>query len=1204
MRLALVIKSAYAENTVVVRRDAFLDNAALLRERCSAEDACFEIVELEATRDLPEILEELLNKRGGLVESLLVYFTGYIAVKADRGPALLLDGSRLRAFPLSRLRASLEQGAQQALVVVDGLAVVDAEQSPAIVAQSVGEAICSPNGSVAALIGIEHASPAPRRGPHRFTDLLVLALDHLATKSRGGVVTDNAVYQCMQSDAISFSDIAGVVHRCVAFDFVLLAGTSHDTPLGHPTVHERATQRVPVFTGQQAALRTPGPPPATTESPRADGTPPATEAAVEDGPTISAIPAGDALQGNQSNEIAEGEPPPRSTAEAHASQRPPAMGDPKVQSSVGKTGERRVPTLADTPRARAASQRDWISEAAYFPSAPPPPVTPVVRAPTPSRPLQRTLPGVVQASPTTLPPPEAELSSPRPPDAGEPEPRDSGSRPFESAALIAEPNSLFPNPEAVADKADSLRPTAPDALRRGLESLRPGPDSLPFGRESLRPNPEAEPIESDIEPASSDSEREDSGVERYVSDADPDDSGVERYVSDADPDDSEVEPSDPDAERLASAPERADPEAEEPDSVISLYENLLEQLEETKDPRLAEVQSKLGDALRDAQRNAEALFAYERALDIDPQQSEAFEGACAIYREGRDFAGLVSTIHRKIETCEEQDDRLYLLDEIIDIWLSDVGDVPRAIDALEERLKETPDDVDALRQLIEAEDRIGDLLGRIDSRERLAKSRDADPGLRAAAWVEAATLAHDEFNDLARTFLMLESAVESGVYLPHTLNRAEALLGKSERWLEVIELYELALETAVSEPEAIHLATRLVRLITERSCQDALKPDTLSAIVRLAQRDAYLAELTVELVESMTQGAETLELLQRIRTGQPQYAALLHRLVELTHEEHTDVAINIASVLTTLGQATDSEQDLARQLSTDTLPTPSRSLDAADYESLLYPNSLDRDMTAGLARLERALYSALAFEKSKTIAVPKDAPIIDPETSTITLARSMLWTSRLLSVKAPELILLSDTPTLFRFVPQPQPRLLASRSLGSGFSLPELVYLVSRQSALELPGMIAREYCDAPHSLASLFFTLAVVADRGKQGIKSLADPEQKLGKRLLAQLEADPSLEEEIERVIGTESLSMPVCEQRATDWLKAVDHLRLRAALLACGTPSIAIELNRRYPLESLWTDSEQLDLLAAYAGSPEHCELRSRLAIATELLSNPPS
>jgi len=727
------------------------------------------------------------------------------------------------------------------------------------------------------------------------------------------------------------------------------------------------------------------------------------------------------------------------------------LSDRRLKVTRGPSGERRIPTLADTPRALAATQRDWISEAAYFPSAPPPPVA---------------------------------------------------------------TGNLGPS-----HAPQNARPQVPDGQSATPTS---GPHSLP------------------------------------------------------------------------SSPDQVD-------AVIALYEDLLAQLDATEDPRRAEVQAKLGDALRDAQRTAEALFAYERALDIDPLLSEAFNGACDLYQQGRDYAGWVSTIRRRIDTTDELNERLELLDQVIDIWLNDGADAHRALEAIEERLSETPDDVGTLQHLIDAQDRLGNIMGRIEGRERLAKSQEAEPELRAAAWVEAATLAHDEINDLTHTHAALESAVGTGVLLSHALARSEALLGQEDHWLEVIALYEVALESAQYEAEAVQVATRLVTLIGQLSRQDALKPTTLSAIVQLAQRDAYLAEISVGLIESVTRGSETLESLQRVRAAMPNDADLLHKLVSLAVTEHPDVAANCASVLVALNAASAAETELAGALSHDTLPTPARALEYADYETLLFPPDLDREMTMGLARLEKALFAAGAFERKDAYVVPKDAAVVDPEVSTITLARSFLWTSRLLSVKAPELLLLAEPPALFQFAAQPEPQLLVSRSLGSGFSLPELVFLAARHAALELPGFICREHCSDPRALGGLLYALGVVSDGRKHGVKSLADSEQKLGKRLLSQLESDPSLDIEVDRVVGTETPGLDECEQRAASWLRAVDQVRLRAALLACGTPAIALSLNQRFPLESLWTVEHQLNQLAAFAGSPEHCELRSRLEIATERVAN---
>lgn len=1110
MRLALVIRSSYAENTVVLRRDAFLDNATLFAERIAAKDAAFELIELDASRELPETLEQLLRDRAGQLESLLVHFTGYVAVKADRGPALLLDGNRLRAFPLSRLRAALEDGAQQALVVINGLAVVDAEQSPDQVATSVGDALNSSSGSISSIVGIEKEPPISRRGALRLTDLLVLALDHLADKARGSLVTDNAVYQTMQSDVLSFAAVTGVAHHAGYFDFVLLQGPTVGGVLEDAVRQERSTKPVPTYKG-----------------PLPDTRPPGARGHGKD-------PARPAPEGESSG--SDGNPASHEMSEVGS-----IAGTARARLDPARK-HRRVPTLADTPAARAAGQREWLTEAAYFPSAPPPPAA--VR-PMQVRPVQTTLPGLPQF-------PDPEL------DPGQGSDSDT---------------EIEPTPPLPAGKLETTGTTSEGEPESGQAR---GAESLVRDEKDTDEAPQASAAE-DGEP----------GEEPFADDDEPSDAAA------ADDGQQQDESSLDDGEQADASPPA--------ESLVETYEDLLAQMEADEDPRQAEIQAKLGDAYRAAQRSTESLFAYERALDLDPLQPEAFEGACAHYRDSNDFAGLVSTIERRLVVVTDPNERHALLDDIADIWLTDSPNYLKAVNALERRLAETPDDVVTLRRLVEAEDRADDLMGRLDSREQLAKCASADPELRATAWLEAAEVAYGELNDLARTFLLLESAIETGVLVPHTLRRAEVLLGGRMRWLEVVELYERALETASVETEAVDAAERLIALIHEQSCQDAIKPETLSTIVQLSHANPSLADAAITLIESVTHGAETLELLQRLRNAQPRNLALVRRVEALAREEHPDVAINLASVLVALGEASEPEAELAKVLSGEALPTPSRALDHADFETLLFPLELDREMLLGLARLEKVFMSAGAFEQKTALSLPKDAPVIDPETSTITVARSCLWTSRLLSVKAPELILVPDPPSLFRYLPEPQPRLVVSRALGTGFALPELVYLTSRQVALQLPGMLTREFIADPRVFGSLLYALAVVADHRKHGVKALPDSEQKLGKRLLTQLESDPSLDVEVDRVLGTEQPSPENCERRAAQWLKAVDQVRLRAALLACGTPSTAMMLNQRFPLESLLTEDEQFDQLAAFAGSPEHCELRSRLEIAAERSSS---
>jgi hypothetical protein len=178
-----------------------------------------------------------------------------------------------------------------------------------------------------------------------------------------------------------------------------------------------------------------------------------------------------------------------------------------------------------------------------------------------------------------------------------------------------------------------------------------------------------------------------------------------------------------------------------------------------------------------------------------------------------------------------------------------------------------------------------------------------------------------------------------------------------------------------------------------------------------------------------------------------------------------------------------------------------------------------------------------------------------------------------------------------------RPRIIVSKALASGFSLPELAYLAARHSALLLPGLAIRDHSSDHRMLGSALYVLGTIVSGNSRILKSLGEYEQKLGKRLSSQIEKNPRLSSEVTRLVGNANASPTECEARAWHWLRAVDQIRLRVALLACGNPVTALKLNREYPLDGPYSSEEQLDIIAAFAGSPEHCELRSRLGIAQQ-------
>lgn len=239
-RLAVVISSNYSENNVLLAREAFEDTGARVASTFNSIDTGFELVELKATRELPELLDDLLANRPEGLEQLLIHFCGYLAVKPDRGHALLLDGPRLRAYPISRLRSSLVPASFQTLVVMDVLAVAEGSRNLDEIVAGLGVALnaASPQLGVVASAAFQEDMDAQRRGCQRLSDLWLLSLEHRARHSDGNAVGASSMVHDIQREAISFASLPSFDYQPSNPEFPILLGS--DTP--HDD-REPATQR-------------------------------------------------------------------------------------------------------------------------------------------------------------------------------------------------------------------------------------------------------------------------------------------------------------------------------------------------------------------------------------------------------------------------------------------------------------------------------------------------------------------------------------------------------------------------------------------------------------------------------------------------------------------------------------------------------------------------------------------------------------------------------------------------------------------------------------------------------------------------------------------------------------------------------------------------------------------------------------------------
>ena len=121
MRIAVIACSPYAQCQKLTELSSVETDVDLLGQRLAEPDAGFVVHSFRAERGLAEAVDQVLAEASEPVDELLFYFAGYAVLNDERGPALLLDGERLSAFSLKRLKRVLAERARSSLAVIDAL---------------------------------------------------------------------------------------------------------------------------------------------------------------------------------------------------------------------------------------------------------------------------------------------------------------------------------------------------------------------------------------------------------------------------------------------------------------------------------------------------------------------------------------------------------------------------------------------------------------------------------------------------------------------------------------------------------------------------------------------------------------------------------------------------------------------------------------------------------------------------------------------------------------------------------------------------------------------------------------------------------------------------------------------------------------------------------------------------------------------------
>jgi cellulose synthase operon protein C len=628
-------------------------------------------------------------------------------------------------------------------------------------------------------------------------------------------------------------------------------------------------------------------------------------------------------------------------------------------------------------------------------------------------------------------------------------------------------------------------------------------------------------------------------------------------------------------------------ERAEHEAAIEAYKRALFLLGSSKGPERAALYHRIGRSKRALGSDTEAVHNFDKALGLEPLHARAFREAAEILIAQRDFERLEKLRRRRFEAHPDSAGKIAELSAIAELWSEQAQDDKRAIVALEQWIALRPE-LEAFERLVAALDRSAKPAAAIEARKRLAELH-TDPVRRAQVLTDAARIAASSHPNRSDAAELAQRALEADAGALAALEIAAQWLGKQRRFGELAGLYESVLERSCDAPVAWDLAKR-VGLVRRDQLDDAA--GAKRAFARALEHDPSDVELRYLLAELLqaerahAAAADQMRLAARFAPRDPDAYRRALWLFEQLGE--ADAAWCAAVALDQLGEADINESLLADAHRPEGLPAVRATLEPADWEAGLLHPERDRELDELLGSIADAALELAARRHARHLPALDGSTRQDVERGTATIARSLVWTSRLLGIELPELHVVAQLPVEIASTPTREHKLIVPRALATGLELPELAFLYARQLWYHRPEhRVLIGYPSLAELAELLLATLAATGHESQavdERVRALADE--------LAELLAGDALDALTERVGPLQTRGL---RRRLVDWTQALHTRAARAGLIACADLERAAEFVRRHPPAAGIEPEAQIDDLRAFSISSEHARVRERLGVA---------
>jgi len=604
---------------------------------------------------------------------------------------------------------------------------------------------------------------------------------------------------------------------------------------------------------------------------------------------------------------------------------------------------------------------------------------------------------------------------------------------------------------------------------------------------------------------------------------------------------------------------------------------------------------RLGVIKREQGERRKALNMFDKALEEDALHRPTLEAVIGLYEQQSEWEQVIHFKKQLLEVAEEDKERFDILVSIGDLWREKVNNQQKAIQAYSDASLINPEDHIILHKLLVCYQETKQWEQAIDTIQ-IVSDLDDRPKAKSKYLYTIAVVIRDELKNPDGAVDKFNEALDIDPTQLKAFEAINKIWTSKKDWKNLERAFRKMLHRILGKNETeleFNLWHNLGIIYRDRQRNYDAAAQAFDAASKLRPEDPTEHQILAEIFSTLPNGVDNAIREHQWLLRQDPYRVDSYRaLYKLYFDARAyDKAWCLASTLNFLKKADAEQQQFYTQYKQGDMIRPQARVERnAWFTDLFHPDE-DRFVSKIMELVAPAVHAAkTASDKALNIHKLK---VVDPATSTVTLARTFGFSMNVLSIPIqPRLFLQAQTPGgLAHVAGSNPPAVICGATLLSGYKPADLAFVTARFLTYYLSEHFVRTLLSSHSELRMI-----LLAAMRLSGVAP-ADPQVDALAQQLAQ-HLSPTAQD------GLRQVCRKFVEAGArTDvkrWMQTVELTALRAGFLVCGDLETAARMVQALPPEGSvdLPPKDKVKELVLFSVSENYFRLREALGIQIQV------